>query len=370
LSQLSGLWLPAAIWESSVLPNRVRDYHPGQLDQLITSGQFVWQAQGSDGNLRLCFRNAALVEQSPAAREERSSHIGRVTPNAQTIYRLLENRGALSLPQLWQQAKLSSVAALQALEELFRAGLVTNDTLGPVRFFLAARPQDRIGARGVLSPAVIGRMGRWSVLPEIENSDLKEQAWQLLNRYGLISRELLASTGPAWGEVYPLLDLWEQIGKLKRGYFVSGLSGIQYALPNAVEQLRALTAEASPDVWALHRDDPANPVRYFTEWPDSCVKSKPAADYTLFQAGRPVLLASGKKIKLTPLAKLSSPELVEVLGKLVDILCRVFPDQKIMVTHYDGEPVQNTEIIKPLEDLGFERGYQELTLWPSKRNTN
>lgn len=371
LSQMNGLWLPAAIWESSVLPNRVRDYQPGQIDQLITSGQFIWQAQGgSDGNLRLCFRNAVPVEQSPVAREQRSSHIARLTSNTQIIYRLLENHGALSLPQLWQYAKLSSVATLQALEDLFRAGLVTNDTLGPVRYFLTARPRDRVGARGVLSPAVIGRMGRWSVLPVMENDNMEERAWQLLNRYGLVSRELLESAGPTWGELYPIFDLWEQVGKLKRGYFVSGLSGIQYALSNAIEQLRALTAETAPEVWTLHRDDPANPVRYFTEWPESLGKSKPSADYTVFRSGQPVLLASGKKIKLTPLTKLSDVELGKILGKLVDILCRVFPDQKIMVTHYNGEPVQDAEIIKLFEDLGFERGYQELTLWPSRRNSN
>jgi ATP-dependent helicase Lhr and Lhr-like helicase len=367
LNQLSGLWLPALVWESSVLPNRVQDYHPGQLDQLITSGQFVWQAKGNENNLQICFENTALLDQALAASNKRSNEIELLSPNAKNIYRLLENGGALSLPQLWQQAKLSSVATWQALEDLIRGGIVTNDTLGPVRYLLLTRPQDRLGVRGILPPSIIARMGRWSLLPLVENTDSEEQTRKLLSRYGLLSRELADSDGQKWQDYWPILDLWEQIGKLKRGYFVSGLSGIQYALPSAVEQLRLPVTEAFPGYWALHWSDPANPVRIFPEWPESDGNSKPIGDYVVFKSGNPVLFVSGKKLKMKSRLEISATEFGKAFQKLIDILCRVTPDQKIVVTHYNGEPVQTTEIMQLLETLGFEKGYQESTLWPTNR---
>jgi ATP-dependent Lhr-like helicase len=367
LDQLSGLWLPAAVWENGVLPNRVRDYQPALLDQLITSGQWIWRAKGSEGNLRLCFESAASPEANPDVAAERADEAETLSPNAQTIRRILADSGALSLPQLWQQAKLSSVATWQGLEELLRAGWVTNDTLGPVRHLLATRPQERLGVRGILPPSVIARLGRWSLLSPLGPRQPEDEARQLLERYGIVSRELLEAETATWGELYPVFDHWEQIGRIKRGYFVAGLGGIQYALPRAVEVLRKPEGGGAPSLWAIHWEDPANPLRYIAEWPGTGAEPKLMGDYLVVRAGQPVLLAGGKKLKLKSLAELSSGELVAAFRKLVDLLCRVFPDQKIVWTHFNGEPLQLTPLRETLEELGFETGYRELTLWPSRR---
>ena len=370
LNQLIGLWLPAVVWEGSVLPNRVRDYQPALLDQLITSGQWAWRVRGNEGSLQLCFENAAPSdprEPDPAAAAEYSRTLAALSPNAQNVYRVLERNGALSLPQLWQQAKLSSVATWQALEELLRAGLLTNDTLGPVRHLLATRPQERLGVRGILPPSVIARFGRWSLLPPPEPPRPEEAARQLLDRYGLVCREILAAEAPHWSDLYPVFDHWEQIGKIKRGYFVTGLSGIQYALPGAIDRLRRLPEQAAPQFWALHWEDPANPLRYWADWPGPDAAPKGSADYLVLRAGRPVLLAAGKKLKLRTLEELSAGDLSLAFQRLLDLLGRIFPDQKIVWTHYNGEPLQQTPLIELLEKLGFEKGYRELTLWPSRR---
>lgn len=369
LQQFSGLWLPAVRWEGSVLPGRVRNYQPFLLDQLITSGQFRWRAKGTEGNLRLCFeavQTAGTENPQETAATATPAPPDQLTPNAQKVYQCLAQSGALSLPQLWQQAKLASVTALEVLEELVRAGLVTNDTFGPVRHLLAKRPQDRVGVKGILPPVLLARLGRWSLVPPLRESSLEDQLRQLLARYGILCRELLTGEEHHWSSVYPQLNLWEQTGKVKRGYFVAGLSGIQYAETGAVERLRQPFSEADPPIWALHWDDPANPLPRFADWsePDG---TKLAGDYVVFKGGRPVLLAAGKKLKLTTLTELVPAELRTGLEQLVRLWCQANPDRKITVSHYNGAAVQDSAIVRWLAELGFENGYLEMTLWPSRR---
>jgi ATP-dependent Lhr-like helicase len=387
LNQLCSLWLPAAAWENSVLPNRVRDFHPSQVDQLIASGQFFWRAHGNEHQLQLSFEKMTFdLERTEAIPNPNSLEEGSTTSllstTARIVYELLRDRGALSLPQVMQQTKFSTVMTWQALEELCLASLVTNDTMGPIRHLLRSRPQDRVGARGVLSSSVIAQMGRWS-LPPVETTSIKERAWIYLNRYGLICRELVqaeaekgtgSELGP-WGELYPHFDILEQIGKVRRGYFCDGLSAIQYALPAAVEQLRLPLANNLEEIYALQWDDPANPLRIIKNWPWTCdsgakndLDGKFDGDYIAFQAGNPVLSVMGRKLRVQAFETSDDQRIFEKsLQALFRILYRVYPDQKIVLTHWNGQPIMETAFVGMLERLGFEKGFQEMVLWPSKR---
>ncbi len=160
LDQLQNSWLPAGIWESSVLPNRVRDYQPGLLDRLITSGQFSWRAKGGGQSLRVCFEKAIVY-----AVEMEEPDLTQLGAAAQNVYQLIKSAGALSWPQILQQLMLSSVVLWQALEELILNGFITNDTFGPIRYLLNSRPDDRQGVRGILPPMILAQMGCWSLLP-------------------------------------------------------------------------------------------------------------------------------------------------------------------------------------------------------------
>jgi ATP-dependent Lhr-like helicase len=374
--QLCDLWLPAAIWENSVLPNRVKDFCPSQLEQLIASGQFFWRARGNDHQLQICFQKLAPVlekDEANTAETMPDNHsltekLSALSANAQMIRKLLQENGAMALPRILQQVKLSTVTAWQALEELILAGLITNDTLGPIRYLLHSRPQDRMGVRGVLSSSVIAQMGRWSLLPPAGPINLENQALTFINRYGLICREPVQQESGAWGELYPCYDLWEQIGKVRRGYFCKGLSGIQYALPSAVEQLRLAPTENLPEFWVLHRDDPANPLKIFPEWPDLTGELKPEGEYIVFQSGEPVLAAGGKKIRLQQFKANTDTMVIEkAFQKLIPIFDGAYPGQKIVITRFNGEPIIETEMADLLKKYGFEKNYLDMVLWPSSR---
>jgi ATP-dependent helicase Lhr and Lhr-like helicase len=374
LTQLTEVWLPASGWENTVLPGRMTDYRPVLLDQLVSSGQFIWRAKGSENRFRVLFQ-ATLAEEDrlfPAAIagpgvKTASGEPEILSSTALRVRDLLRSGGALSLPQILQQTALSSVTVWQALEELLLGGTITNDTFGPIRYLLRTRPEDRTGARGVLRPAIIAQMGRWSLLPPFEEEHPEVQAGILLKRYGLVCREVAQLEDRSWGELYPVYDKLESLGKVKRGYFVEGLSGIQYAVSNAVEQLRLPPGENLPEFWSLAWDDPANPLRIISAWPGMPEEIRSNADHLVFEAGVPVLSAGGRKLKIRTLRELTPGSLGKGLKKLILGLYPVYADEKMVVMHFNGELVVDTPAVEVLKELGFEKGYREMTLWPSGR---
>jgi ATP-dependent Lhr-like helicase len=373
LKQLSNLWLPADLWEKSIFPVRIKNYRANLLDQLIGSGQFTWRAGFKGATARIRFEPVlneafSLLPVGAAKTENASipsnseSH-WELTGNCLRIMELLRSGGALSLPRILKSTGLGTAAAWKALEELLMAGIVSNDTFGPARYILNTQPEDRQGVRGIIKPALMNTMGRWSVLAP-ENEDTPEIiAYSLLNRYGIVSREAVLEEDLVWDELYPVLDLLESAGKIRRGYFVTGLSGIQYALPEAVERLRR---EPGASLWILAWQDPANAYRLFPEWPGLDI-SGVSADYLAYQSGEPVLVAAGKKLKIRQLKELPPDTLEKALQELFRYLYPVYRDQKITIIQYNSQPVNESDIAPLLIKLGFETGYQEMVLWPSRR---
>ncbi len=184
----------------------------------------------------------------------------------------------------------------------------------------------------------------------------------------MVCREIVQQEERSWSDLYPVCDFSESAGKVKRGYFVSGLSGLQYIIPSALEKLRLPVSTDLPDCWVFAWEDPANFLHFYSgEGTDSLDDFKVYGDYIVFQTGVPILTATGKKLKLNPLKETSLELLKPALEKLLKILCLVYPDQKISVIQYDGQPIQDKEPAAILQQLGFEKGYQEMVLWPSKR---
>jgi ATP-dependent Lhr-like helicase len=157
------------------------------------------------------------------------------------------------------------------LWDLVWAGEATNDTLAPLRSLQAqakaprGRPDPR--ARRSVMP---GSEGRWSLVRRGNPGSLAEQrtarARLLLERHGIVSREIVNADGlGSFAELYPVLKAMEDAGKVRRGYFIAGLGGAQFALPGADERLR-LPAEAKPPV-VLAATDPANPYGAALPWP-------------------------------------------------------------------------------------------------------
>jgi ATP-dependent Lhr-like helicase len=281
VEQLQGLALPASILERDVLHARLPGYRPDQLDMLQAAGEVAWVGQGRlgerDGRLALYLADA-LPRLLP----------GRPDPPAGPLHdRIrahLEAQGASFFGEIHAAAGGGLAApVVEALWDLAWAGEVTNDTPAALRAFLAQRT-----SRGERGPLVSGfrsrrqvpasAVGRWSLLalprPGPSSTErLKALAEQLLRRHGVLTRDAVAFEAVPGGfpAVYPVLRALEEAGRIRRGYFVAGQGGLQFADPGALERLRALRDPdvGTPQAVVLAAADPANPYGAALPWPKS-----------------------------------------------------------------------------------------------------
>ncbi|WP_166846820.1 DEAD/DEAH box helicase [Isoptericola sp. BMS4] len=269
VEQLSGAAVPASALETLVLPARVSDYAPALLDELTTAGEVLWCGHGrlpgsggGDGMISLHLADGApLTLRDPDPVDDGGpldTDVHRV------VLDLLTGSGGYFLPRLAELAGASRAAVLEALWDLVWAGRVTNDRLGPLREALGGA--GRRGGGAHRAPAAPGRArpvrgsrfglarpatetprtggGRWSALPTVEpDPTLRAHALSqvLLERHGVLTRAVAPVEGVAsrFRDVYRVLGELEERGAVRRGYFLEGLGGSQFALPGAVDQLRA-----------------------------------------------------------------------------------------------------------------------------------
>jgi ATP-dependent Lhr-like helicase len=282
IGQLQGFHAAAGAWERELLSARVADYEPGLLDDLCLAGEVAWGrlavAVGGDEAPR---RRNAPTRNAPvtlALREDLGwllAGIGGAPPplgpSAQALVDLLARRGASFLPDLAAATGRLPGELEQALWELVSAGLVTCDGFSGLRALIdppgRGRPVRRARPGG----------GRWALLrgeaglaPEGEREDgvLERLANQLLRRYGVVFRDLLAreSAPPPWRELLRVYRAAEARGAIRGGRFVAGFTGEQFALPEAVDALRAARrgARQGADRVELSASDPLNLVGILT----------------------------------------------------------------------------------------------------------
>lgn len=296
---------------------------------------------------------------------------------------VLSRQGALSLPQIWQQTGLDIQEMWIPLLELVVAGQITNDTFGVVRYLAAGRSvpagRPRPSARQEPIPAsLLAQMGRWWIVPEAVREQLfrpdPEQwaAW-LLARYGVLCREVAAAEGLPWGPLYSVLSKWEILGRVRRGYFVAGLTPVQFASDEAVESLRRSGgAEESglPDLWAVAAADPANPWGRVVPWPQpqGAPRTGLLDSVVALKRGLPVLLARGRhETAFWQLAPLGETELRQALQAMLPTLARLRGRRsRLQVSHFDGQPVLEAPAGRILQDLGFIPTHRELVRWASQ----
>ena len=286
IDQLAGVALPASAWESLVLPSRVKDYSPVMLDELTASGEVIWSGGGSlpgnDGWVSLHLADtAALTLPEPTGAE--------TTELQRTVLANLAGGGAYFFRQLSNAVGSTDDRELvAALWDLVWSGLVTNDTLAPLRSYLggkAAKPRavPRTRAyRGRGRPVMPSQggppsaAGRWSLLPLAEPDATVRgvaTAEQLLERYGVVTRGAVVSEGIRGGFAlaYRVLSGFEETGRARRGYFVEGLGAAQFATGATVDRLRSFArepdSERPPVAITLAATDPANPYGAALPWP-------------------------------------------------------------------------------------------------------
>ncbi len=283
LAVLEGVELPASLLDSEILGRRLDDYMPEMLDALIASGEVVWIASRSlgthDGMVRLYFaENAPQLVNSQM----------KWPPVSSLSYRICEflrEKGASFFPRIAAAVGGFPAELEEELWGLVWAGIVTNDTLQPVRAYASQGAERTQGSRAArpnrsqARPVVSARLsGRWWLVEECAgqgNSSTESLAARLkllLRQSGLITRDIAISAGIPGGfsAIYPLLSAMELAGKLRRGNFVAGLGGLQFALPEVVETLRRLRAvPAEPKSVILSACDPANPYGQWIPWPST-----------------------------------------------------------------------------------------------------
>jgi ATP-dependent Lhr-like helicase len=355
LVPLQGMSLPVALWESDVLPRRVPRYEPAQLDQLTASGEVVWVGAGLE-RVAVYFREDAPALGRPAAlpAAESMEH-DRVREALRT--------GALFWFDLLRETGLESEALMPALWDLVWAGEVTNDAWQPLRAQrrFATPRQDRRPRRfsRQRADAITATQGRWSSTAGLfpGEPDPRTLAELLLERQGIVTRDGVRAEGIPGGyaPVYRELRRLEILGTCRRGYFVEGLGGAQFALPGAVERLRDRTSDETTLVLAAA--DPAQPFGAALSWPKraGARAARVAGAYVVLLDGSPALFVERGGRSLVPLRDPDEGWLREALAALVENMPRMRL-KRLAVERFDGRAVGETKIMPLLLEAGFLAG--------------
>jgi ATP-dependent Lhr-like helicase len=374
LVPLQGVALTPKVWEQDVLPRRLGAYSLTWLDELCTSGELVWVGAGSlgrsDGRVALYFREDVRLAGPPPANAKLEAVAGEV-------HDAIRERLAAG-PSFW----LDLLADLdQPAEELHNAlwdlawgGAVTNDAFSPLRAprLRAVQSNGRQGRRFARRRSTAGAavQGRWSLTDQLfanapgPGARLRAQAELMMERYGIVTRETVLAEGVPGGfsTLYAELGNLELLGTARRGYFVEGLGGAQFALPGAVERLRSLP-ERDGSYLLLAATDPANPYGASLPWPKLEGGRRPGRTpgaHLLSHDGEPVVFVERGGRGILRLRKMDEAELGAAMRALAEaVSAGKLP--KLAVEKLDGEPVIGSGHEDVLIAAGFNRGPRKLT---------
>ena len=312
IAQLDGFELPAGAWESDVLTARIEEYDPALLDTLSLTGRVGWAAgqRGSGAGpirstpIALFATNSAAAGMAESPATDDSS----LSSYAARVREVLRHRGASFFHELVPLSGLLATQVEQALGELAGLGLVTSDSFAGLRALITPsskrKPLDGGRRRHRTVPFGIESAGRWSLMGNgpagqrgagADSAEFVARA--LLRRYGVVFRRLLArETGaPPWRELLLAYRRLEARGEIRGGRFVSGMSGEQFALPEAVAQLRAIRRlEGSGRLIAVGAADPLNLTGIVTPGERIAAVGR---NRILYRDGVPVLALEGGEVK-------------------------------------------------------------------------
>jgi ATP-dependent Lhr-like helicase len=360
--RLAGAAIPASVLERDVLAARVADVDQG-IDSLMLSGELVWIGHGSighrDGKVRLFPRDSlSALWGGPLPDPHLSA-------KALAIEGTLEDRGASFFRDIYEVTGGGDPdEALEALWDLVWAGRVTNDTFEPVRSFVSKRTRKSPGRRALSSRFPTHSAGRWSLTKRLVHEQPSETerhaAWAelLLDRYGVVTRTTALSEAYPGGfsALYPVYSHMEETGRIRRGYFIEGLGGSQFALPGAVDRLRSASEDT---LVVLAATDPANPYGGILPWPDmeETRLARDAGAYVLLWDGKLVGYLDKGRRGLTLLEK--SPDLFGALSRaLAEVAAR---HRRLTLVTVDGEPASASPLASPLSEWGFAAAPRGLT---------
>ena len=366
IGRLQGAAIPASILETDVLPGRL-DHTPDQLDALTAGGEVVWLGRGAlgsrDGRIALYRRDRVpeLAWDPGLEPPEGALHDAIRT-------RLIE-RGASFFRDLYDAAGGGDPdEVLGALWDLVWAGEITNDTFAPVRAHLWGRVRKARSRRPSLPGAAAppAASGRWYLAADLmadatPTAALAARAGQMLERHGVVVRDAVLSEGVPGGfaGLYPVLTAMEEAGRVRRGYFVEGRGGAQFALPGAVDLLRA--AANGTSLVTLGAADPANPYGAALPWPES------AGGRASRSAGAYVVLVDGRLVAFVERGGRTVATFSDDAGDVASAAAAIrrlgetrIP--RMTVATIDGVSASDTPLGRALQQGGFARSYKGLAL--------
>ncbi|WP_422652968.1 ATP-dependent helicase [Actinophytocola sp.] len=389
VEQLAGAPLPASAFESLVLPSRLPGYTPSLLDELTTAGEVTWCGTGAlaggDGWIALAPTDVAdlLLPEVEEAVPETPLHgaVLSAMDGGALFFRQLADRASAMLLDGGAEAP-SDADVVAALWDLVWSGLVTNDTIAPLRALVSGRgaahkprrstPRGRYARLRGARPAMPSRTGpptvagRWSlVMPREEDPTRRAhaRAEAFLERHGVLTRGALDTervTGGFTG-VYKVLRAMEESGQIVRGYVVEGLGASQFAARGAVDRLRALSRSDSAlatdaEAIVLAAADPAQPYGAALPWPDPAGEGKhrPAR-----KAGALAVLVDGVPalyVERGGRSLLSFTEDDAALRASAEALSRAVKEGwlgQLAVQRADGEVALASNLADVLRDAGF-----------------
>ena len=414
LRQMTGLPRAPGAWERDIIPARLDRYEPAWLSQIASSGSIVW-AGGSrpDPNTVPTLSSVRFFPRGEGAIWLDAEDEPALTPNAITVREALEKHGASFLADIQAATQLSSLSVRDALRELSAASLVTNDTVEALREIVRTRSvpgrSRGVGAHSVQDPtrwlpasfeATPGRpvysrppsqrrlpkwrrpdlpgpqaawAGRWSLLrtpgtwgtrPD-EEEHAEQIARQWLDRYAIVTRDWWRRERPpvGWRAIYRELKRLEYRGEVRRGYFVEGMSGAQFALPEAVERLRAQPdVDADAPIIVMSAADPANPYTLALESiaRGSLVRPRGAGALLLTHRGLVIMNAEGRGRRISIASDASDADISAAAKLLGDYLTRTTPagartgrDPQIELVN--GDAVGSSAHVDAIIDGGWRR---------------
>jgi ATP-dependent Lhr-like helicase len=281
LRQLQGYEAPANAWEHQIVARRVAGYDPKTLDQLCLSGALGWGrisphpatlADPRERGRRVTPTSVAPITffarddsdwMSVPHRELVAEGHPALSPGAHEVLQFLKQHGASFFADIVRGTRKLKAEIETALWELVAVGFITADGFDNLRALID--PKRRAGQGSGRSARPRDSVGRWSLLfpgePANHAAQMEGVCWMLLRRYGVVFRELLSreSMLPRWRDVLIALRRLEDRGEVRGGRFVSGFLGEQFALPIAVESLRAgRTEKPTGTIMTISAADPLN----------------------------------------------------------------------------------------------------------------
>lgn len=410
LRQLQGLEVLQGFLETDLLPARVSDYAPEMLDQLIAGGEVCWRRVSHShlrrGMMTLCFRTDTewLSHGAPLSFDVVQESDVDIAEQIPLVRQFFREYGSGYFDDMLRASGVEEGAALRAVwylawsGELYcesyaclrHAGFTTTlsgcyDLMNTPRKILwgrdsAARVLERMKRRR-LDP----RLGRWTAterlrpplqpLPTIDI--VRRWARQLLTRWGIVSREMLAneSAAPPWSALALEFKRLELLGQVQRGYFIANFQGEQYGLPEAIELLRDCRARRSEQsargylddepIFSLISPDPANLYASCLEIVEERggtfyrkVKSGMALHRMALQAGQVLLFLSNGVMQLATLTRAQIAECIEQLRQPI-----TRHGGKLEIQHWNGHPIAGHAIAGLLQEMGF-RYAKDCLCWP------